>query len=164
MNNSNYPQIRRNGLVVQEMPDEVLVYDLNTNKAHCLNESAATVFHACDGTNSISDIVLSFERNGNKVTEDFVWLAIDGLNENGLLEAGTASRFAGQSRRDVLKKIGFASVIAIPVIASLVAPRNALASNSCTCAALTPSGNTFCATLSPPSCPKNSCGGGGVCI
>ena len=53
MNNSNYPQVRRSGLVVQERPDEVLVYDLNTNKAHCLNESAAVVFHACDGTNSV---------------------------------------------------------------------------------------------------------------
>lgn len=157
MINSNYPQIRRNGLVVQEMPDEVLVYDLNTNKAHCLNESAAVVFHACDGTNSISDIVMSFEKNGNKVTEDFVWLAIDGLNENGLLEAGTASHFAGQSRRDVLKKIGLASIIAVPVIASLVAPQNAMASTSCTCAI-----KIDC--TAKPSCPQANCSGPGVCI
>ena len=46
---------RQNGLVVQEMPGEVLVYDLDSNKAHCLNESAATVWRSCDGNNSVAD-------------------------------------------------------------------------------------------------------------
>jgi len=118
---------RQNGLVVQEMPDEVLVYDLNSNKAHCLNQSAAFVWKSCDGTNSVEDIVRQFESNGKgKVTEDFVWLAIDQLNENGLLAGEVAPRFAGQSRRQVLKTIGLASMVAVPVIASLVAPQKAL--------------------------------------
>jgi len=125
---------RQNGLVVQEMPDEVLVYDLNSNKAHCLNQSAAFVWKSCDGTNSIEDIVRQFESNGKgKVTEDFVWLAIDQLNENGLLDGEVAPRFAGQSRRQVLKTIGLASMVAVPVIASLVAPQKALGAASCTC-------------------------------
>lgn len=134
MINDNYPHARQNGLVVQEMPDEVLVYDLDSNKAHCLNETAALVWRSCDGKNSVADIVRSFEKsNGGKVNEDLVWLAIDQLNENGLLEAGMVSRFTGQSRRDVLKKIGLASVVALPIIASLVAPSSALASTSCLC-------------------------------
>ena len=125
---------RQNGLVVQEMPDEVLVYDLNSNKAHCLNQSAAFVWKSCDGTNSVEDIVRQFESNGRgKVTEDFVWLAIDQLNENGLLDGEVAPRFAGQSRRQVLKTIGLASMVAVPVIASLVAPQKALGAASCTC-------------------------------
>ena len=126
---------RQNGLVVQEMPDEVLVYDLDTNKAHCLNQSAAFVWRSCDGAKSVPDIVREFEANGRgKVTEDFVWLAIDQLNENGLLDGEIAPRFQGQSRRQVLKTIGLASLVALPVIASLVAPRNALAAVSCACA------------------------------
>jgi len=48
---------RQNGIVVQEMPDEVLVYDLDSNKAHCLNQSAALVWKSCDGTNTVGDIV-----------------------------------------------------------------------------------------------------------
>ena len=44
MDNSQYPVARKSGLVVQEMPDEVLVYDLNSNKAHCLNQTAASVW------------------------------------------------------------------------------------------------------------------------
>ena len=127
---------RHNGLVVQEMPDEVLVYDMDTNKAHCLNQSAAFVWKSCDGNNTVGDIVRQFEANGNgKVTEDFVWLAIDQLNENGLMDSKIAPRFEGQSRRQVLKTIGLASMVALPVIASLVAPQKALGSVSCTCSA-----------------------------
>lgn len=167
MTDKIYPQTRKNGLVVQEMPDEVLVYDLDTSKAHCLNDSAAVVWRACDGSNSIADIVKTFEKtSGSKVTEDFVWLAIDQLNDNGLLEAGTAKRFAGQSRRDVLKKIGLASMIALPVIASLVAPPHAMASASCACTIGSP-GNLYCSTpgQAPAGCPMNSCGNpSSVCI
>jgi hypothetical protein len=137
MKNPNDPQnpvARQTGLVVQEMPDEVLVYDMDTNKAHCLNRSAALVWRSCDGANSISDIMRQFEKSGGgKVTEDFVWLAIDQLNEKGLIANEIAPRFAGQSRRQVLKTIGLASIVAVPVIASLVAPQNALAALSCAC-------------------------------
>jgi Coenzyme PQQ synthesis protein D (PqqD) len=137
MNNPNGPQnpvARQNGIVVQEMPDEVLVYDLDTNKAHCLNQSAAFVWKSCDGSNSVMDIVRQFESQGRgKVTEDFVWLAIDQLNENGLLENKLAPKFNSQSRRQVLKTIGLASVVALPIIASLVAPKQALGVVTCAC-------------------------------
>ena len=158
MKNPNNPMARRNGLVVQEMPDEVLVYDLDTNKAHCLNQSAARVWRACDGNNEVADIVREFEANGGgKVTEDFVWLAIDQLSENGLLENEVAPRFAGQSRRQVLKTIGFASLVALPVISSLVAPQQALGAVSCGCTQ-----TAQCATRT--ACPSTTlCNPNGVC-
>ena len=181
--NSN-PKARLNGLVVQEMPDEVLVYDLSTNKAHCLNGSAAIVWRACDGTNSVADIVNEFERSGKgSVSEDFVWLALNQLQENDLLETEIANRFKGQSRRQVLKTIGLASVVAVPVIASLVAPRSALAVVSCVCGGgleldcTTPGNcNPVCnnghcvpcltagtACLRNAQCCSGTCGGGGTC-
>lgn len=129
------PIARKNGLVVQDTPDEVLVYDLDTNKAHCLNSTAAFVWKACDGTRSVEDIVMEFDAVGNKASEDLVWLAIDQLNESDLLETEHAARFTGRSRRQALKTIGMASLVALPVIASLVAPQNALGSVSCTCTA-----------------------------
>lgn len=154
-NNTQNPMARHNGLVVQEMPDEVLVYDMDTNKAHCLNQSAAFVWKSCDGNNTVGDIVKQFEANGNgKVTEDFVWLAIDQLNENGLMDSKIAPRFEGQSRRQVLKTIGLASMVALPVIASLVAPQKALGSASCTCAA---------APCPASGCPGTTCTAG-VCV
>jgi len=130
MNSPQFPTARKTGLVVQEVPDEVLVYDLETNKAHCLNKTAAAVWQSCDGKNSISDIASIV---GSGASDELVWLAIDQLNENNLLESEMKADFAGQSRRDVLKKIGLAAVIALPIVASLVAPKSAMASASCGC-------------------------------
>ncbi|MBA2334355.1 MAG: PqqD family protein [Blastocatellia bacterium] len=155
MNNSQFPVARRNGLVVQEVPDEVLVYDLDSNKAHCLNKTAALVWKSCNGSNTISDISKLVESEaGGSVSGDIVWLAIDQLSENGLLETQINSKFAGQSRREVIKKIGLASMVAIPVIASLVAPQNALAVGSCNCSA-----NSACAATLV-SCPATTCDSG----
>ncbi len=157
-NNTQNPMARNSGLVVQEMPDEVLVYDMDTNKAHCLNQSAAFVWKSCDGNNTVGDIVRHFEANGNgKVTEDFVWLAIDQLNENGLMDSKIAPRFEGQSRRQVLKTIGLASMVALPVIASLVAPQKALGSVSCACTG----GGAPCRAGCPVACSTTT--GAGVC-
>lgn len=160
MNNSHRPIARKNGLVVQEVPDEVLVYDLESNKAHCLNNSAAIIWKSCDGNNSVSDIASIVEQQaGGKVADDFVWLAIDQLSENNLLESPIPSSFEGTSRREVIKKIGLASMIAIPVIASLVAPQSALAAASCTC-------NTpgACGSTPNASCPSTTrCNGAGLC-
>jgi hypothetical protein len=154
MNNPNNPMARQTGLVVQDMPDEVLVYDLDSNKAHCLNQSAAMVWKSCDGTNSVADIVRQFD---GKVTEDFVWLAIDQLSENGLLANEIAPRFKGQSRRQVLKTIGLASMVALPVIASIVAPSNALGAVNCRC-----TGPSDCTNLT--TCPSQvNCTPAGTC-
>jgi hypothetical protein len=147
MNSPQFPTARKTGLVVQEVPDEVLVYDLDTNKAHCLNKTAAAVWQACDGKNSISDIASIV---GSNASDELVWLAIDQLNENNLLESEMKADFAGQSRRDVLKKIGLAAVVALPVVASLVAPKSALASASCGCLA-----TSECATRT--GCPDLTC-------
>ncbi len=159
-NDPQNPMARQTGLVVQEMPEEVLVYDLDTNKAHCLNKSAALIWESCNGNNSITDIVQQFELNGRgKVTEDFVWLAIDQLNENNLLDGKIAPRFTGTSRRQVLKTIGLASMVAIPVIASLVAPNRAYAVANCACTS-----SAMCSQPQNANCPSTTnCNNVGLC-
>ena len=158
MNTSQRPTARKAGLVIQEVPDEVLVYDLETNKAHCLNQSAAIIWRSCDGTNTVSEIAeLVGAQAGGKVTEDFVWLAIDQLSQNRLLENEIAVDFKGRSRRDAIKKIGLATMVALPVIASLVAPQSALAATSCACV-----NNGECVTQT--TCPRtNNCNRSGLC-
>ncbi len=159
MSNSQNPVARREKLVIQEMPDEVLVYDLETNKAHCLNQTAAFVWKSCDGNNSVADIVSQFEKtSGSIVQEDLIWLAIDQLNERNLLEKDLPTRFAGQSRRSVLKKIGLASMVALPVIASLTAPTAALAA---ACSGIVPAAN--CSGCEGRPCSPSTSGGQGVC-
>ena len=156
MDNSHFPTARKTDLVVQEMPDELLIYDTKNNRAHCLNKTAAFVWKSCDGQSSAADIAGLFHEAEGKMSEDIVWLAIDQLNENDLLEKQIKSVFAGQSRRDVIKKIGFASVIALPVVASLVAPKNALAASSCAC-------GTPADCVPQSTCPSQINCNGGLC-
>lgn len=145
MKNPQNPVARKTGLVIQEVPEEVLVYDMETNKAHCLNKSAALVWQSCDGSRSVSEIADHVGIvSGEKVTDDFVWLAIDQLNTNDLLEKEIAADFRGMSRRDVIKRIGLTSMVALPVIASLVAPPTALAVGSCSCIDLADCTGTAC--------------------
>ncbi len=160
MKNPQFPIARTSGIVIQEVPEEVLVYDLDTNKAHCLNQTAALIWKACDGKRSISDIAKYVESlAGSNVSDDFVWLAIDQLNENNLLEQEISANFNGLSRRDVIKRIGLSTMIAVPVIASLVAPQSAMAATSCGC-----NNNLECGPTTPNSqCPANTCNGLGEC-
>jgi len=157
MNNSQYPLARTNGLVVQEVPNEVLVFDMETNEAHCLNETAAMVWKYCDGKTSVPQIAEILGEGKDSVSDDLIWLAIDQLNEHKLLEKEVETKFAGQSRREVLRKIGLASMIALPIIASMAAPRSALAATSCAC--VSPGA---CATQT--GCPSLvNCNPSGVC-
>jgi hypothetical protein len=119
------PISRKEELVVQETQDEVLVYDLKSNKAHCLNETSAMVWQYCDGTKTSQQIAAELTgKLGKPVSDDLVWLALDQLKENDLLsfDPPIEPHYQGVSRRDVMKRIGLASAVALPVIFGLVAP------------------------------------------
>ena len=81
------PLARKEGLIVEQMPDEVLVYDLDRHKAHCLNRTAAFVWQHCDGKSDVSKIARRMEKEFNAtVTDDVVYLALDQLGKDHLLE------------------------------------------------------------------------------
>jgi hypothetical protein len=42
---------RESNLVVQDLNNEVMIYDLTENKALCLNETASIIWRLCDGKN-----------------------------------------------------------------------------------------------------------------
>ena len=78
MQNSIAPKHRLNDLVVQNLAYEVLIYDLEKDVAFCLNRTSAMVWNLCDGNKSISEISrLITKELKSKVSEDFVWLAIE---------------------------------------------------------------------------------------
>ncbi len=51
---SRMPRARKKELVLQELPDELLVYDLENQRAHCLNKTAALVWRHCDGKTGLA--------------------------------------------------------------------------------------------------------------
>ena len=125
------PQARKRGLLIEKLPDEVLVYDLERKKAHCLNGSAALIWNHCDGKTSVEGISRILQQQTNeKIADDVVWLGLDQLYEAKLIETQVvrpAAR-ARLSRRELVKRIGVA--VSIPLVASILAP-TASASLSC---------------------------------
>ena len=119
------PQARKNGLVVQELADEVLVYDLERHKAHCLNHTAAWVWKHCDGKATVADMARLLRAESNApVGEEVIWLALVQLGQKRLLRTrvGWPKEVAGLSRREVLRQLGLAAAIALPLVTSIVAP------------------------------------------
>ena len=127
---TNKPISRKANIVVQDLENEVLIYDLTINKAYCLNRTAALVYQLCDGKRTVAEISdLMSKELKILVSEDFVWLAIDGLKKDGLLENADdlANHFVGMNRREVVKKVGLASMVMLPLISSVVAPSAVMA-------------------------------------
>lgn len=125
MKPNKYPLSRKENIVVQELDGEVLIYDLSENKAFCLNETSALVWEMCDGNKSISEISEGLGKKLNsKASEDLVWLAIDQLKKEKLIANSEeiAYDFNGMSRRDVIKKVGLGTMIALPIVTGLIAP------------------------------------------
>lgn len=124
---------RRDGLVISELPDEVLVYDLNQNKAHCLNQTAAQVWNLCDGQTTVTEIARMLAQEANKpVDEEVVWLALKQLGKANLLQERMSMPGAGVnfSRRLAMRRLGLAAAIVLPLVTSIVAPM-AVSAASC---------------------------------
>lgn len=115
-------------VVVQELREELLIYKLESNRAYALNQTAAIVWRNCDGIKTVAGIAEEIEReSGMPVTEDLVLLTLERLTDEGLLGplAGTSRSENRMRRREMLKRAGLATMAALPVITSLVAPRAA---------------------------------------
>jgi Coenzyme PQQ synthesis protein D (PqqD) len=129
---SALPRARVEGLVVKELPDEVLVYDLDTHKAHCLNHTAALIWKHFDGKATIAEVASrAASEGGHALDSEVVLLALRQLRKAKLMLAdGDTPKIDGHlSRRDVIKRIGLAAT-ALPLVTSILAP-TASASISC---------------------------------
>ena len=147
------PVARTESLIVKEVDGETLVYDMKTDKAHCLNETAALVWKNCDGRKSVNEIseILSAESN-TSVKAEVVWVALDQLERFKLLEEAPAKPafLAGLTRRQMVARLGIAA-IAIPSIVSIVSPTALAAGASCI-----PQGSVFCC-VNPSDCCTGNC-------
>lgn len=157
------PKSRKENLVVQELDGEVLIYDLQNNKAFCLNMTSAIIWQACDGSRNVTEINdFVSQKLNSKSNEDLVWLALDQLKKEKLIDnySELGNYFEGMSRREVIKKVGLASAVSLPIVTSLVAPLAVHAVSgcptaACTCPFLTGVGMT-CTT--PTCAPTAMCG------
>ena len=124
------PQARTTNIVISELPDEELVYDLKTHQAYCLNKTAAVVWKQCDGQRQIKEITEFVKKElGCPVDEALIWLALERLGKANLLETPVATT-PKLSRRVAIGMLGRG--FALPLVVSIVAP---LAAGAMTCTA-----------------------------
>lgn len=149
------PQSRNEQLVIQEMADETLVYDLDRHKAHCLNKAASVVWSHCDGTTTVSEMADILHRDLNiPADEEVVWLAISQLGKAKLLDGPAQKPFTGTipARREVMKRMGLigAAAMLLPVITSIVAPTAVSAATCLKTGVACTSGAECCSGVCPP--------------
>jgi hypothetical protein len=150
------PLARKQGLVVKEVSGEVLVYDLDRDKAHCLNQTAALVWKYCDGHTTVSRIAKSLEQDLQApVDQKIVWYALLQLGKDHLLEERIVppAIMAGMNRRDMIRALGLAAVVAVPVVTSIVAPTPAQAATCIPSGGACTASAECCSNLcNPPYC------------
>ena len=126
-----HPKARQDDLVVQELFDELVVYDRARDQLHSLNPTAAQVWQGCDGQTSPAQLAGRLQPELEPAqAEEVVWLALDRLEKAQLLEQRVA-RPGGLkiSRRQALRALGISALL-LPVVASIPAPA---AAQSLTC-------------------------------
>ncbi|HVF92225.1 MAG TPA: PqqD family protein [Blastocatellia bacterium] len=110
---------------MQQLPGELLIYDLERHKAHCLNETAALIWKHCDGKTDIARLRSTLEKElKTAIDEEVIFLGLEQLRSRRLLvddSIGTQNKMS-PSRRAALKKLGAAALISLPAIISIAAP------------------------------------------
>lgn len=153
------PKARTDRLVIKELPDETLVYDLNTDEAYCLNLTARNVWKECNGQNSLSEITASMSHlRDHETAEGVVWLALEQLEKCKLLDETQmpAAVIGGVDRRNLIRTLGIAAV-ALPAIASIVVPTAQAQASPCALAVGRPTG---CACTTGTQCLSTCCKNG----
>ena len=131
MDETRLPSARDEGLVVEEIGDELLVYDMDRDHAHCLGPAAARVWRCCDGKTSATSIArkLGLEQEAVAHALDELvrcqLLATPAVTGKGLVVTHTRRDFGVR-----LAKAG-AAVASAPLIVSIVAPTAAHALTPC---------------------------------
>lgn len=116
---------RKSDIVTQEIKDELMIYDLQMNRAFCLNQISRMVWQLCDGKNAVSNISsLMSKKLKTQISEDMVWLTLDQFKKENLLENTDELRidFGGLSRREMIRKVGATSLAVLPLIVAVTAP------------------------------------------
>ena len=125
------PKARSAALVVEEVGDELFVYDESNECAHSLSATASQVWRACDGDTTVTALSARLDMD-----DDTVERALAELDDCNLLDTGLP--VTGMTRREAtLKtaKVG-ATAASVPLIFSILAPVPAMAATQQYCIAL----------------------------
>ena len=146
---SRMPIARQEQLIVEEILDETIIYDLRRNRAHSLNRTAALVWRHCDGRTGVRTLARLLAKELEvPPSEAMVWMALNRLAKARLLASSPTlpGPSATYSRRAVMHTLGAVGRVALilPVVHSILTPL-AVQAQSCITA-------PACRQLTPPAC------------
>lgn len=127
---SAFPTGRHDGLLVQEVGDELVVYDRERHQAHRLDRTAAFIWRHCDGKRSEAELAKLLEQELRlPADEEMVSLGLERLADASLLVEPEVWLKHRMSRRQMLVKLGLAGGIGLlgPVVQSITAPTPVMA-------------------------------------
>lgn len=148
---AHLPRMREEALVIDDLPDEVLVYDLNSHKAHCLNQTAALIWRRCDGRTTPAEIASRLRIELKRpFDEDLVWMALRRLQQLHLLKQPIflPPQPTSMPRRKMMRRLGLAAAVAVPMIVSIVSPTPVQAS-TCVASGQPCNGSIACCSTLP---------------
>jgi hypothetical protein len=127
------PKARREGLIVEELHEETLVYDTERDEARCLNRTAALIWKHCDGETTVAGLAHLLEAEwASPVAEGIVWLTLEQLEQYHLLQEPMVQRKERMrpTRRELLR-LGIAATM-LPLVTSIMVPTAAMAQSGAT--------------------------------
>lgn len=138
------PRARRDGLLVETVGEELLIYDESSHTAHCLSLIAACVWRHCNGERDVTELAELAE-----VSESLVANALHELREKDLLDAEpqlTQSTDSGVSRREAIgqaARYGVAAVAGSLIVSATAATPAMASSGESPCAPLWKANTTY---------------------
>lgn len=127
-------------LLIEELGNELVVYDARQHQAHCLTPTASVVFRLCDGRTNREAALRALAVAGLDGGEMVLDEALSALHQAGLLDADPAPTAkllptgpSMPSRRDVLRRaVAIAGAgVGLALVQSVVAPTVAEAGQTC---------------------------------
>ena len=132
-NTTRQPLARQTRLLVEQVGDDVIVYDEIRQAAHSLNRTAALVWRHCDGERSVAQLAAIIATTlGRQADETVVKFALERLDRAHLLDVSVVvDDDEHVTRRNVVRRLALASgaTIAIPSVLSILAPTPAMAAS-----------------------------------
>ena len=142
------PKERTNDLLIEELHDELLVYDSSNHCAHCLNRAAADIWRRCDGERPIALLGQSLLDQGLSAAEaeEAVNVALALLHKAGLLEGDAPPELEAGRPKSASRRALLTAGIAVPAVLSIVIPTSAAAA-SCKDVGTRCTGSSCCRSL-----------------
>jgi hypothetical protein len=156
------PKARREGLIVQQVDEETIVYDEERDRVHCLNALAAAVWQRSDGRRDVEGLARRVGQDlGAAVEVEAVHLALGKLHKAKLVDTAAPGRSTAVGRRAALRRLGTAALV--PIVSTIVAPRASeaatlVADGGC-CSNAQECASRHCVAMTSANCPGTICPG-----